>query len=51
MTTNIERADILAAALDFALNVADEPIEWLRDWIEGEPEALNELIAYMEDTP
>ena len=43
MVTDKERADILVAAINYALTVADDGLEWLRDWNEGEPHAMAEL--------
>ena len=43
MPTDKQRADILIAAIDYALDHAQDGIEWLRAWNEGDKQAMKEL--------
>lgn len=46
--TDKERADTLNDAIQYALSLeVDDGLEWLRDWNEGEPDAMNELEEYL----
>lgn len=45
MTTKKEHsdADVLRAAINYALHREDDGLEWLRNWNEGGPEEMREL--------
>ncbi len=40
-------ADVLLAAINFAIEHPDDGIAWLRAWTFGDPEAMGELAAKM----
>lgn len=43
-------ADWLRAAIDYALDHADDGLVWLRAWNEGDREAMAELEAHVQAT-
>lgn len=43
----VSDADVLRHAINYAVDYPGDGIVWLRDWNEGEPEAMQELDDYM----
>lgn len=46
--TDKERLNNVLAAITYALEEAHDGLEWLRSWVEGDKEAMQELENYLE---
>lgn len=47
LADEIKRTQTLLAAINYAIEEAEDGIDWLRAWSYGEPEAMAELNAFI----